>query len=74
MESKRDPVINQVPIATKQALLNYGTLIKLLAVTKCKEESPYKPETTLLCVSPRSKNIIAHRFPIETTNKPEETT
>jgi hypothetical protein len=44
LESKRDPVINQVPIATKQALLNYGTLMKLLAVTKCKEESPYKPD------------------------------
>ena len=44
MGSKRDPVINQVPIATKQALLNYGTLIKLLAVTKCKEELTYKPD------------------------------
>ena len=59
MESKRDPVINQVPIATKQALTNYVTLMKLLAVTKNKEESPYKPETTLLCVRLRSKNVIA---------------
>jgi hypothetical protein len=32
-KSKRDLVINQVPITTKQALLNYGTLMKLLAVT-----------------------------------------
>jgi hypothetical protein len=37
-------------------------------------ESPYKPETTLLCVKARSKNVIAHRFPIETTNKPEVVT
>jgi hypothetical protein len=49
LESKRDPVINQVPIATKQALLNYGTLMKLLAVTKCKEESPYKPDVPGSC-------------------------
>ena len=74
LESKRDPVINQVPIATKQALLNYGTLMKTLAVTKCKEESPHKPETTLLCVRSRSKNVFANRFPIEKTNKPEEIT
>jgi len=26
---------------------------------KNKEESPYKPETTLLCVRSRSKNVIA---------------
>ena len=44
ISSKRDLVFNQVPIATKQALLNYDTFLKLLVVTKCKEESPYKPE------------------------------
>jgi hypothetical protein len=27
--------------------------------SKNKEESPYKPETTLLCVRSRSKNVIA---------------
>jgi hypothetical protein len=36
------------------------------------EELHYKPETTLLCVKLPSKNVIAHRFPIETINKPEE--
>jgi len=44
VKGKRDPAINQVPIATKQALLNYGTLMQLLAVTKIKEESPYKSD------------------------------
>ena len=47
ISSKRDLVFNQVPIATKQALLNYDTLMKLLVVTKCKEESPYKPDLGL---------------------------
>jgi hypothetical protein len=27
--------------------------------SKFQEESPYKPETTLLCVRSRSKNVIA---------------
>ena len=37
--SKRDLVNNQVPFTTKPELLHkYDTLMKLLAVTKCKEE------------------------------------
>ena len=31
----------------------------LRRVTNYEEESPYKPETTLLCVRSRSKNVIA---------------
>ena len=33
--------------------------MQLRRVTKCKEESPYKPETTLLCVRSHSKYAIA---------------
>jgi len=44
MKSKRDLAINQVPITTKHLSLNYGINLPLLGVTKCKEESPYKPE------------------------------
>jgi diamine N-acetyltransferase len=44
MESKRDLAINQVPITTKHLSLNYGINLKLLAVSKDKEEAAYKPE------------------------------
>ena len=44
IESKRDLVINQVPFTTKPPLQNNDTIMKLLAVTKFKEEPPYKPE------------------------------
>ena len=56
MESKRDLAINQVPITTKHLSLNYGINLQLLAVTKCKEELPYKPEA----FDSRSKIPIAH--------------
>ncbi|MCX6451368.1 MAG: hypothetical protein NTZ31_06725, partial [Actinobacteria bacterium] len=36
--------IHQVPITTKPPLGNYCITSQLLAVTKFKEESPYKPE------------------------------
>ena len=44
MESKGDLAINQAPITTKHLSLNYGINLQLLGVTKCKEESPYKPD------------------------------
>ena len=47
MKSKRDLAINQVPITTKHLSLNYGINLQLLGVTKCKEESPYKPDLGL---------------------------
>jgi hypothetical protein len=60
IESKRDLEFNQAPIATKPEVQeNYGISTGLLAVTKCKEESPYKPQTTLISVRPRLKNAIA---------------
>ena len=48
MKSKGDLAINQVPITTKHLSLNYGINLQLLAVSKCKEESPYKPDPVLL--------------------------
>jgi hypothetical protein len=46
IESKRDLEFNQAPIATKPEVQeNYGISTGLLAVTKFKEESPYKPES-----------------------------
>jgi hypothetical protein len=59
-KSKRDLAINQVPITTNPLLPKYYIDSHLLAVTLiAKEESPHKPETTLLCVRSRSKNVIA---------------
>ena len=43
--------------------INYGISTWLLAVTKHKEESPYKPETTLLCVKLRTKNELPSLLP-----------
>ena len=62
MESKRDLVIDQVPITTKPPWPKYYTTSKLLAVTKIKEKSPYKPEATLLCMSSRSKKCNCPHF------------
>ena len=59
MESKRDLVINQVPITTKPEFQHqYCTQLKLLAVTLIvKEESPYKPDVPGSC----SKNRIVRK-------------
>ena len=47
-ESKRDLEIYQVPLTTKpEVQSNYDIKINLLAVTKNKEESPYKPDPVL---------------------------
>jgi hypothetical protein len=63
MKSKRDLAIDQVPITTKPPLTE---LLHINEVTrsdfKNKEESPYKPQTTLLCVRSRLKNAISLIF------------
>ena len=63
MKSKRDLAIDQVPITTKPPLTE---LLHINEVTrsdfKNKEESPYKPQTTLLCVESRSIIIVALIF------------
>jgi hypothetical protein len=59
VEKQKGLGINQVPITTNPSWSKYYIFPQLLAVTIDKEESPYKPETALLCVRSRSKNAIA---------------
>jgi len=45
IEKQKGLGIHQVPITTKPPLTKYYTIFQLLAVTKIKEKSLYKPES-----------------------------